>query len=161
MMAPQFICSDLNTDVLMRHNGPRLQELGVAIEGINLFQLFDTEHSNKECLILMGCLYPPTDWQEYLAILHQRYAGWKIKDAASRRAWYDTLCYEAVVAQMPRATVCSISRSVDLLRPCKTPAVVCPLTPVLGHTPKGVQLCNGRTTTRSLWRSVSDNAREP
>ena len=138
-MFSRWTCSDIDTDVLMRYNGSILLTGGVAIETINLFRLFESKYWNEGCLVVMSCLCPPTGWKRELQRLHFRYAGWEFTDGPRTRSWYDTLCYEAVVAQMARATVCSIARSEDLMWPCKTPASVCPMAPVPGYTPKA---CN-------------------
>ena len=37
----RWVCSDINTDMLMRHNGPYLQGQGISVEAINLFRLFE------------------------------------------------------------------------------------------------------------------------
>ena len=134
----RWVCSDINTDVLMKHNGPTLLDEGVAIETLNVFRLFESKYCGEDCLIVMSCLCPPTDWKEILQHLHTKYAKWT-PDGPSTRSWYDTLCYEAVVAQMTRATVCSIARSGDLIWPCKTPAILCPMAPVPWYKPKA---CN-------------------
>ena len=138
-MFSKWVCSDMNTEVLMRYNGSSIQTGGVAIETINLFRLFESKYWNEDCLVVMSCLCPPTGWKSDLQRLHKRYAAWEFTDGPRTRSWYDTLCYEAVVAQMARATVCSIARSEDLIWPSKTPATVCPMAPVRGYTPKA---CN-------------------
>ena len=69
-----WIITDIDCGVLNRHNGPMLERYGATIKNIDIFQLFrDTELTGSPCLVVMGCLCPPTSHKDYLIHLIKKY----------------------------------------------------------------------------------------
>ena len=128
-----WIITDIDCGVLNRHNGPMLERYGATIKNIDIFQLFrDTELTGSPCLVVMGCLCPPTSHKDYLIHLIKKYNNFN-PNPAERRTAYDSWAFEAVVGQMEKATVVQIVRSGDYQKTGSTPAVTAPLAHVPGY----------------------------
>ena len=133
-MFSKWVVSDLTTDSLMHNHGPSLSQHGVTIESIDWLRMFDTKYAKKDCLVVMSCVCPRVSWKDYLSRLHVKCAGFRVEDG-NMQWWYQALVYDAVVAQLSKATVVSITRKGDFPMPSYTPPVVCPSVSIPGYHP--------------------------
>ena len=127
--------SDLRTEVMQRHFGPTLQQMGVQVRERDLFQLFqDGDLARRPAIVIIACLCPTKELRSELDNLLYTYLRRRV-DAAERRIVYDAITYEAAVGQLPQATVVSISRRSDCLRATSTPSTVLSMKRIIGYTP--------------------------
>ena len=131
-----WVASDINTLVLERHSANLLRALGVDIKELNVFELHkEAWLTDSPALVICGNIQPPIDHFDYLDVLLQRYAGWRVS-AADRRAFYEAMAFEAICGALPLATVVTVTRESDPFRAGKTPVFVAPMGHVPGYVPK-------------------------
>ena len=129
--------SDLDLDVLGKHAGPELLQLGVRIKQRDMHSMYyDEDLVQAHSMIVGACVYPPTSHQEYLNRLLQKYTkANRPMSSMDQRIYYDAMCFEAIVSQLPNATVAFITRRGDLARIGTVPFIAASLGHVPGCTP--------------------------
>ena len=101
--AAPWVASDISAEVLERHSGAQLRALGVDIKELNVFELHkEAWLTDSPALVICGNIQPPIDHFDYLDVLLQRYAGWRVS-AADRRAFYEVMAFEAICGALPLA----------------------------------------------------------
>ncbi|CAK0817326.1 unnamed protein product [Prorocentrum cordatum] len=131
-----WVASDIDTGVLEVHGAARLRSMGVEIKKLDIFELHREDWLTQvPSLIFMSNLCPPTGHRDYLQWLLKKYLQWN-PNASERRMHYEVMCFEAVIAQCPSASVVTIMRSNEARRGGGTPVVEAQMGHVPGYVPK-------------------------
>ena len=133
-----WFVTDISTDTLRLNHGPQLQRYGARVLAVDLFEMFKLQELQGPSLIIVSCLCPTTEMVPRLCDLIRKYGHFN-PDAAQRRSMFDSWAFEAIVGQMPSATVVSLCRTSDMLKPGSTPCISAPMDTVPGYVPKA---CN-------------------
>eukprot|EP00959_Pyramimonas_sp_CCMP1952_P470755 9497222-Pyramimonas_sp.AAC.1 len=139
----RWFSSDIELTTLQQHCGPSLVELGVSILELNLFKLFECQQLvEAPTVVIASCLCPSPAAVQPLCDLLRKYAKFS-PSPSERRSYFEAIAYEAMVGQLPWATVITLCRQTDLLKLGDSPSTVSPVCPIVGFRPKQCYLDEG------------------
>ena len=139
----KWLVSDLDLTALNLHAGESLRQMGIHISVLDFFTLFEHEELQVPSLVIMSCVAPPTSHYPVLRHLIKRYQHYTPDDGDARQ-YYAAFAFEAVIGQLPAASVVSVCRKSDRLFHGSSPATVAALEPVPGYAPKSCH-CDARS----------------
>ena len=129
--------SDVDLAMLRQHHGPALEQLGIAMRERDVLRLLDENLVGQPLLLISSCMCPITADRNELDRLLGIYLDQRDQriEPSVRRIMFDVITFEAMVGQLPNASVVSVSRRTDCVRAAKCPSLLATMRIIPGYTP--------------------------